>query len=164
MLNNEHKGCRIYNAGKNGETSQEMTSRLPLELRKNKFEVAIILGGTNDIAHFTAIDIFSNIKRLHEIALENVNHSLAVSIPCSCNEETKSAGLRKTKQDVNNMLKEYASGNERIQFVDLFNDLHVKNFKGKEYDIWDDQIHLTSAGYNRMAEMIWPKLVAVLDG
>lgn len=58
-----------------------MLDRLPLLLDKHRFDVVIILGGTNDLGHVHQDNIVANIKELHQIAQKAGSKSVLVTIP-----------------------------------------------------------------------------------
>ncbi|KAL0489122.1 arylesterase [Acrasis kona] len=158
-LTGEFKDHSVYTTGVNGETTTRMLNRLPKELEVSNFKVAIILCGTNDIGVVEADAIFENIKALHQIALQKVKYTVALTIPCAVMDKKPSVFLnRKTK--VNQMIRDFAQQNDRVELVDIFSELHINNHNEK--DIWDDNLHFTPEGYRRIGEAVWNELQHVL--
>jgi len=154
------RSFHIVNRGVSGETSAQMNARLPVVLDKEgPFDLAIILGGTNDLARSIDKDgepLFQRLRSLHEIALKHCPVSVAVTIPETGLDESF-AVMREKRSKVNELLKNYVQDRGAKMIV---SDLSIKlphNSLSEEdrRKFWDDAAHFSPAGYDRMAEIIF---------
>lgn len=99
----------IINRGVSGETTGEMQARLPRVLDNDgPFDLAIILGGTNDLGGSrdkNADSLFERLKSLHEVILKECSLSVAITIPESGFDERNPA-LKEKRSKVNQLLKD----------------------------------------------------------
>ena len=160
---NGKDNVELVNRGLSGETVHpEMTTRLPAILSKESpFNFAIILGGTNDLASLSAAKkagLFENIKTLHEMAHENGVKTCALTIPNASFDVLPSfAEYVNYKEEVNEKIKEFAAKNsDMICLCDLSSKLPMFGVSDEHLSkYWDDDLHFTPQGYDRMAELIF---------
>lgn len=152
----------IVNHGVSGETTKDMTPRLAKILDDGaSFDLVIILGGTNDVGtcREDADALFKRIKCLHEKVLKHnsATKTVAVTLP-ETGYETLS-GYEKFMEKrlcVNELLRNFALDKERVVISDLSNKLPRHSLSTEDLDkFWDDGLHFTAQGYNKMAEIIF---------
>ncbi|KAL6069326.1 putative GDSL-like lipase/acylhydrolase [Balamuthia mandrillaris] len=173
LLTAANHETQIDQAGISGETVQEMVLRLPKLLKKRRdchplaprYTHVIILGGTNDLGSRPADDIFQDICRLHDIVHQFGARSVAVTIPeASFTEkwyvEKRTAVNEALRAKVRQQQEEGGEG--RWLFLDLEKELpyqgskkHSKEGEGGEENLWDDALHMTPAGYDRFAALLF---------
>ena len=161
----------IVNRGISGEVVYpEMITRLPAILEKDeKYDFAIILAGTNDMADLDnaqKFDLFKNVKRLHEIAHEKNIKTCAITIPqCSYDMLPQSGRYVKYREEVNENLREFASVNSKLVCLcDLSRKLPMFGISDSDLmKYWDDDLHFTPQGYDKMAELIFEVIKNFID-
>lgn len=142
--------------GVNGETTTKMRERLPRILQKNFYTHAIILGGTNDFLDSTSEQtgdiILENLTELRKMALKSgIKKVFVVTLPELESEHTF-LKLKKDKDCVNSTLKERFPDTT----IDLASELPPMSLSPEERDeYWDDSVHLTPKGYDKMGEIIF---------
>ncbi|EDO42917.1 predicted protein [Nematostella vectensis] len=167
---------KLTTSGKTGEmTHGSMTKRLPQVLgNSSHFDWVIILAGTNDVAHVKnfgdddsfmnqlisiwAPKIFQDIEKLHEISYQYGARTVLLTIPESAYEawpQYKTLWIMRRK--INQALRDFAA---RSRGRTILCDLAVKIPRHSlapqmESTIWDDHLHFTPYGYNKMAEVIY---------
>jgi len=162
LIQSLSKSVDVVNRGVSGETTDQMNDRLPSVLNEDgPFDLVIILGGTNDIGLSFNKDgepLFGRLRSLHELALRYSPLSVAVTIPETGYETMdRFAALKEKRLQVNTLLKNYAqdSGN-KIILSDLSAKLPRESLSHEDYrKFWQDDLHLTSEGYDRMGEIIF---------
>ena len=156
------KTVDVVNRGVSGETTDQMNSRLGLVLDKDgPFDLVIILGGTNDLGYSLSQDgepLFRRLRSLHELALRYSPLSVAVTIPETGYEALDQfTALREKRLQVNNLLKNYVQDRDsKMLLCDLSTKLPRKSPSDEDRrKFWSDDLHLSPAGYDRMAEIIF---------
>eukprot|EP00112_Aurelia_sp_Birch-Aquarium-sp1_P020721 Seg540.10 transcript_id=Seg540.10/GoldUCD/mRNA.D3Y31 product="hypothetical protein" protein_id=Seg540.10/GoldUCD/D3Y31 len=160
---NGKDNVELINRGLSGETVHpEMVTRLPAILkRESPFNLAIILGGTNDLAFLSTakkVGLFENIKTLHEMAHEKGVKTCALTIPnASFDMLPTFAEYVNYREDVNKRIREFVSQkSEMVCLVDLSSKLPMFGVSDEDLSkYWDDDLHFTPQGYDRMAELIF---------
>ena len=156
-------GIELMNKGISGEVvNSEMMNRLPTILENQGiFDFAIILGGTNDLASLQAAkdyDLAKSIKSLHQMAHAKGIKTCAVTIPQTGFDMLPYAvDYVKYREDVNNEIRDFASKNPTLVCLcDLSLKLPRYGLSKNEFaEYWDDELHFTPKGYDRMAELIF---------
>lgn len=154
------KPFSVVNRGVSGETTEGMQTRLPRVLDEDGlFDLAIILGGTNDLGGSldnNADPLFERLKSLHEMILKECPLSVAITIPESGFDERYPA-LREKRSKVNQLLKGYVQANgDRMILCDLSVKLpHNSLSEEDRIRFWHDGLHFSPDGYDRMAEVIF---------
>ena len=153
----------LVNRGISGEVvNPEMLNRLPTILRDEKpFDFAIILGGTNDLASLRAAkdyDLSKSIKSLHQLAHKKGLKTCAVTIPQTGFDLLPYAvEYVEYREQVNSDIREFVSENSTMVCLcdlSLKHPMYGLNDK-KLVEFWDDELHLTPKGYDKMAEIIF---------
>lgn len=166
---------QVENVGIYGEFAQnEMTTRLPNVLHeKGPYDVVIILGGTNDLGAEIFQDgdektIFEAIQDLHRTSLASGAKTILLTIPESDyiyenmgKDGSSYVGKQgeKARIVINEMLRQFANETTGVTLCDLDKELpHTSLSKEDRLKYWDDGLHYTPQGYDRMAEIIFDKL------
>ena len=156
-------------------THKQMVSRLPEILGNNTaFDWVIILGGTNDILHVKnfADDqeflgqlesvwqprITKDIEKLHTIAHNRNAHTMLLTIPENAIEAWPGYKILLTmRTKINDALRKYANDNRNnVALCDLAKKLPRHSLSPQQEALfWDDHLHMTPQGYNRMAEEVF---------
>ncbi|EFC41476.1 predicted protein [Naegleria gruberi] len=141
--------------------------RGPMHLPINEFRGAIIIGGTNDLAYgFSSEKIANNIIGMYEYCFSrNVDWIVACSIPSSKYDADDSPSLVKVlekKAKVNELVKEYIRAEQesgrKIIHVDFMNELNYSTCSEEDKNLWDDSLHYTPAGSDRIADILFQHL------
>ena len=163
LLNAEknHVSYIVYNEGKSGEcVNPAMTKKMPQLIDKYKrLDLAIIIGGTNDFTkeRCNDADLFNDIKSLHEMVHKEGGKTVAVTIPDSNAPKLPGRNEREKEwENVNDKLRAYAKENEKVILCDLAEELPFRTMDDDERKLlWDDDLHYTPMGYDKMAEIIY---------
>ena len=132
------KSVDVVNRGVSGETTDQMSERLPLVLNKDgPFDLVIILGGTNDLGLSLNKDgepLFRRLRSLHELALRHSPLSVAVTIPETGYEAMdRFTALREKRWQVNALLKQYVQDcGSKIILSDLSTKLPRKSLSHED--------------------------------
>lgn len=152
-----------------------MARRLPQVLgNSSRFDWVIILGGTNDVAHvknFGDDDSFMNqlinvwkprivrdIEVLHEIAHKYGARTVLLTIPETAYEAWPNyKTLWVMRKRLNEDLRDYARRSQgNVVLCDLATQLPRHSLSPEAQAIlWNDHLHLTPYGYDKMAEIVY---------
>lgn len=163
LLNAEknHISYIVYNEGKSGEcVNPEMIKKMPQFMEKyNPLNLVIIIGGTNDFTNKNCNerDLFNDIKTLHELAHKAGVRTVAVTIPDSNAPQLPGRNEKEgVWENVNDKIRDYAKGNDKVILCDLAEELPFRTMNDDEKKLfWDDDLHYTPMGYDKMAEIIY---------
>ena len=156
-------------------THKQMVARLPQVLGNSSiFDWVIILGGTNDILHVKnfADDeeflsqlenvwqprITKDIEKLHTISQHYGAHTMVLTVPENAIESWPGYKLLQTmRSKINNALRDFAMRNQdRVAFCDIAKKLPRHTLTPEQEALyWDDHLHMTPQGYNRMADAVF---------
>eukprot|EP01080_Neovahlkampfia_damariscottae_P000284 gene284-6699_t len=147
--------------GESGEVTEGMYKRCQKILKlnqKNQFQVAIILGGTNDLAYkLSAEQIFENLKKIHELCFsQGVMMTICVTIPENV-VDFDYEEYNERKRKTNDLLREYVKQNQqKMVLCDLYSKIPYSSTTEEERkELWDDNLHFTPKGYDKMGEEIF---------
>lgn len=172
----DQRSFEVHNKGFSGEfVVDQMTTRLPQLLKENKrYDLVIILGGTNDLSEASFGDerkIFDGLKLLHDLTKEYGAKSVAVTLPETdfYYKDLASNGTSYVKETgekvrilLNEKLREYATQTNTC-LCDLAKELPQTSLTAEELDkFWDDGLHFTAAGYERMAQILFETIKPLL--
>ncbi|CAF1005572.1 unnamed protein product [Rotaria sordida] len=157
---------KIHQQGVSGErVVPSMVKRLHRLLENNvSYDWIIILGGTNDLgSSSSAEDIFKKgLEPMYEMCLNRAqSKAKLVAMTVIENAHDSPTHARdKNRQELNRMIRDYvanANDQNRVYLVDLDKGIpyHSVDDNKEREQIWDDTIHLTAAGYDRMATLIF---------
>ena len=176
LLNSGRIKYYVKTSGKVREMAHgSMARRLPEVLgNSSRFDWVIILGGTNDVAHvknFGDDDSFMNqlisiwkprivrdIEVLHEIAHRYGARTVLLTIPETAYEAWPNyKTLWVMRNRLNDDLRDYARRSKgNVVLCDLANQLprHSLSLQAQSI-LWNDHLHLTPYGYDKMAEIVY---------
>ncbi|CAF2649292.1 unnamed protein product [Rotaria sp. Silwood2] len=162
----------IDNAGLSGEAvlSDTMLSRLQrlLSSAANKYDWVLILAGTNDTMRDQqeASRIFDRYKLLINECHKHGARVLSMTLPeTMCPRESP---LDTRRQEFNRLLREELisnnNNNNNIVVLDVDQLLpHHSLSHDERRQIWDDEVHLTPQGYDRLGQLIYDALKPYLS-
>ncbi|EDO48313.1 predicted protein [Nematostella vectensis] len=158
----------IITSGWSGKTTTDLETHLRKELRKKSFDIGIILAGTNDLGVKEPEEgkpLFGRIKYLHELFLKHNKNTktVALTLP-ETGYELSVTWVREKRKNVNEMLKAYSDESAgRVVICDFAEEFPRERLCEEELNkFWDDGLHLTPQGYDRMAEIIFDALRPLL--
>ncbi|KAJ7371353.1 hypothetical protein OS493_026454 [Desmophyllum pertusum] len=177
LLNSEGRlKYYVKTSGKVREMAHgSMSKRLPEVLgNSSRFDWVIILGGTNDVAHvknFGDDDSFMNqliniwkprivrdIEVLHEIAHKYGARTVLLTVPETAYEAWPSyKTLWVMRNRLNQDLRDYALRSQgNVVLCDLAAKLPRHSLSPQAQALlWNDHLHLTPYGYDKMAEIVY---------
>lgn len=153
----------VLNKGINGDTTSGMLKRFQGYVEIEKPDIVIIWGGINDIyGGCSPEDTMLNLKGLFRRCLDIE----AEPVACSVTSTRELLRLNEVIRHLNQLIKAYCVV-EGFMFIDLYEATSDKD--GQLISLYsDDGVHLSRAGYQRVAETIFYKLEkyirVVLDG
>ena len=128
------------------------------------YDWVIILGGTNDLAGtITAEKLFNEgLKPMYEMCLNYSKRKLKLAAMTVIQNAfyAPSHVQDQTRQQLNNLIRNYVVTSpyqDRIVLVDLDRGIPYHSMTSDEERklVWDDGLHLTPTGYDRMAVLIF---------
>ena len=172
LLRSTFKTVDIDNAGVSGEAvlSTTMLPRLKqlLSSATNKFDWILILAGTNDTMRDQqkASQVFDGYK-----LLINECHNHGARVLCMTVPETilpRETPFDVQRQEFNRLLREELipkdNNDNKIVVLDVDRLLPRHSLSANEcQQIWDDELHFTPQGYDRLGELIFEKLKPYLS-
>lgn len=163
LLSDKGNQVEIDNYGKSGERTESMVSRFQLLLCKKRYDLAIILGGTNDLGLCTDPEkIFSSLKSMFDFAILNQVVPVAVTVPEN-KAESSFDWIKNTRTTLNVLLKEYCE-KEKIPVVDLAAKIPYHSLTKEEKKVlWDDGLHLTANGYDRFGAVVYDTIQEICN-
>lgn len=140
--------------GRVGRRYEQQSTRRPL------YDWVILLGGTNDLGWGKPVfDIHDALTAVSDIPLENGAKVLMCTVP-ECG--AKSEDLDQKRNSLNAFIK--SDMRDEVYIFDLKEKIPYHSMDEEERKlIWDDGLHLTSKGYERMGEMIAERLVEIIE-
>ena len=167
LLRSLIKTVDIDNAGISGEAVLDgtMLPRLKklLSSTANKFDWVLILAGTNDTMRDQqkASLIFDSYKLLVDECHKNGARVLSMTLPETNSPRESQFDLQ--RQEFNRLLREElipkTNNNDNVVVLDLDRLLPQHSLSDNERQkIWDDGVHLTPQGYDRLGELIYELL------
>jgi len=129
--------------------------------REEPYDWVIFLGGTNDIAWGKSIDdIYSSILGITNIPLENGARLLIMTVP-ECH--AKIQRLNDKRDKLNSLIK--GDTRDDVFVMDLKEQVPYHAMEVAERRlIWDDGLHFTEKGYERVGTLVAVRLVEILKG
>jgi lysophospholipase L1-like esterase len=155
----EEMNIFFINKGINGDSTDGMLGRFRTSVEFEKPDYTIIWGGINDLfAGREPSLIMENLKELYK----RTNEMGSISIACTLTPVEGSDLMNQKIRDLNKLIVNYCDL-EGIRWVDLFSALVDCNGK-LESRFSNDGAHLTSFGYQTVAQTIFEEVVTyILD-
>ncbi|KAG9243385.1 putative GDSL-like lipase/acylhydrolase [Calycina marina] len=127
--------------------------------RSPLYDWAIVLGGTNDLAYGRgAKEIFDALVDISNIPLEHGAKVLMLTVP-EC--QHRSEGLERRRTELNDLIMN--DGRRNVYKLDLHAAIPYHAMDKEEREkIWDDGLHLTPEGYERMGKVVAERLVELI--
>jgi len=158
-----------------GETTQNMRLRFQTDVLDRLPQVAIILGGTNDLGlGISPAATMENLRFFYEQAQARGILPVAVTVPslredCWQNDEAEEGASRfeitpaieqaiALRVLLNHSIKDFG-GERRFPVVDWFAATCEPKTQVLTSKYSNDGLHLTTAGYRKLAEMIWEQVL-----
>ena len=170
LRKNGYGSIGIVNRGISGEKTDQMIERLQNTLRYSpvKYDFVSILGGTNDLGYAaeTVESIYSRLETLYNAVLSTKAKLIVVTIPVtSFDKETPD--YQQKKNEINaRILRFYEEkkGSGRVELIDLYHLIPYDESAGdgQGSSLWDDELHLSPAGYDKLGEFVYEKLLLLL--
>ncbi|KAJ5070635.1 hypothetical protein M0811_10705 [Anaeramoeba ignava] len=152
------KNFEIQVSGISGQKAFGMPPRMKEEIKEKEYHYVIILAGTNDLSQsYSAEEIFEQISSLHEIALksDSVRKTIAITIPQAAADSHFKDYLEK-KLQINSLIQKLVDSNQKIELVDLYSLIPFSSPSENQKDsLWNDSLHFSSIGYDKMGELIF---------
>ena len=166
---------RVLVQGVCGETTQDMRLRFQKDVLDHRPQVAIILGGTNDLGlGISLATMMENLKFFYEQLQTHGILPVAVTVP-SLRDDIgqddvfeKGQSLRgitpvveraiALREILNQSIKDL-SRERHIPVVDWFAETCEPKTQVLTSKYSNDGLHLTTAGYRKLAEMIWEQVM-----
>jgi lysophospholipase L1-like esterase len=169
LLRSSFNTVDIDNAGVSGEAvlSTTMLPRLErlLSSTTTKYDWILILAGTNDTIRDQqkASRIFDGYKLLINECHKHEARVLCMTLPETIYPRESPYDIQ--RQEFNRLLKEeLISTNNNIVILDIDRLLPQHSLSSNEHkQIWDDGVHLTPQGYDRLGQLIYEKLKSYLS-
>ncbi|XP_002155278.3 uncharacterized protein LOC100201534 [Hydra vulgaris] len=173
LLNtNSFNGTRfqIINEGMSGECAfVEMNTRLPLVLDSYvlRFDLALILGGTNDLRRLDCakkINVAYEVITLHKLLHKRGIPTVVITIPehddtylSELRQDYNSEEYKKIREVTNNKLRGFAKKNPtKTLLCDLAKLFPMSSLNPRQHkQLWDDTVHPSEFGYNKIASIIF---------
>ena len=150
----------VKNYGVSGERlANTMKTRLQAVVAKTRPDLVIILGGTNDLLDMDkggedVMDrILNDLQTLHLFCQYKGIKTVALSIPETSFDVWKPDGnMSRIRKKLNRDFRDFVKESLRESvYVDIANEIPRKG----NADLWDDGVHLSPKGYDRVGEMIF---------
>ena len=164
LLHSLNQSIEIDNAGVSGEAilSPTMLPRLKELLSKNsKYDFMLLLAGTNDTMRDQ--QFASRIFEGYQLLI-NECHKYSIHVLCMTLPETSvplDSPYDRQRQEFNRLIREKlkSKDDQKIIVLDIDRLLPQHSLTvDQRQEIWDDDIHLTPKGYDRLGELIYETL------
>ncbi|CAF1516941.1 unnamed protein product [Rotaria magnacalcarata] len=173
LFDSINKPVSITEKGVSGErVVPSMVKRLRHLLEQSTYyDWIIILGGTNDFADQRPAErIFKDgLEPMYTMCL-NHYQGKAKLVAMTVIENTifsPTHNADENRQKLNQMIRDYVTQSndpDRVFLVDLDRGIpyHSVNDTAERRRIWDDTLHLTAAGYDRMATLVFDEIKDII--
>mmetsp|Transcript_27969 Transcript_27969/g.39046 ORF Transcript_27969/g.39046 Transcript_27969/m.39046 type:complete len:265 (+) Transcript_27969:119-913(+) len=168
----------IHNQGIDGYKAVDMkdlytaTVKAQLESKKGRkhrregraFDIVVILGGINDLClNTTPEKVFQGLKETHAAAIQDGAITVALTVAEHFQQKTHGASLEKDIAKLNEMIK--SLGSSKTHVIDFAAEFPYFSLSEEEKrDLWDDGLHYTPQGYDRMGEIVYAELASAVLG
>jgi len=179
-------GCTVDHIGLSGYTSAQMvqtltrnetgvgdidaTARrwvsLEAALTSTHYTHVVILAGTNDLhtlrhagGHRSAEDVVDDVATLLKRAVASGARALSLTVPQPAFESNRPQ-MALGRGEINDGLRRFAEATANISLVNLELALpHLNASETERQRLWDDGLHLTPSGYDRLADTVYEALL-----
>ena len=178
LINNEVKrsgsilNIVVRNFGVSGERLQKsMKRRLRKIISSENPNYVVILGGTNDLLDIdkqangnglgeTLNAIVQDTQTLHLYCHYKGIPTAALSIPeTAMDNRSENSTVAMMRRTVNKEIQDFVMRNQtKSTFIDISNEIHRRG--NEQY--WDDGVHFSPKGYDRMGEVVYRELRGVI--
>ncbi len=152
-----------------GETTKEMLGRYTHDVLHTGAHCVIILGGTNDLGWGVGPDqILTNLSLLYAQALDKGIQPVAVTVPSigrlspstplDAQEEHYLKEAVKVRVRLNQGIQDL-SYQWQLPLIDFFIRTSEGPLRFLATEFSNDGLHLTTAGYAKLAEMVWEQVL-----
>ena len=160
-----------------GETTQDMRLRFQENVLDYRPQVAIILGGTNDLGlGLSPATVMANLSFFYEQALVHGVLPVAVTVPSlrdvvgqDQNDEGKECQVLPlitpmvmhaiaSREILNRLIKDL-SREQQIPVVDWFAETCEVDTQALAPEYSNDGLHLNTRGYKKLAELVWKQVL-----
>lgn len=161
-------GGQVRISGICGELTGEMAMRFRQDVLRHKPARVIILGGTNDLGwNARPPDIMRNLVKMYELALADRITPIPVTVPSIrvAAEQAGPDGLAwiddhiARRRQLNGLIRQYAES-KRLAWIDLFSATAEPETGQLAGQYSNDGLHLTTAGYRRLAQLLYDRVFA----
>lgn len=184
-FSNNDTNVYVIQKGVSGETVDGMLHRLPIVLSKNtniKYDIAIILGGTNDL-YTRGNDpdhLAADILKLHKIAKKHgIPHTFVVTIPENKMVIRESLNSQQRRNfglyAINEILRKYVADKwiryghgSSVRLIDLerympWVDEYTNGVETSDDNLWlSDGLHMSKTGYDNFGKLIFKNIMNLL--
>ncbi len=170
-LNEYFPGKDFVNRGISGQVTSQMLARMKADVLAHKPQAIVFLGGTNDIARGTKLEVIQdNIQMICDLADHaRVKMILASVLPIHDYNAASDPVLARSKQrppetikNLNTWMKAFATNRGYI-YLDYFTPM-VDSAGFLSKDLADDGLHPNAAGYRMMAPRVLDAIQAAVAG
>ncbi len=151
-----HHHISFVNQGAPGELAQLMHGRLERLLQQKRYDIVIILGGSNDIGWgYPVHAIFKTLTNLWSLATDKRARVVTCTVPPI---GSIFPDIQEKQGELNGLILKAPKDTEGIIAVDLFSVLaDSDNLLLPTFDSGDG-LHLSVQGYRQMGETIWKSI------
>jgi len=153
----------VTSSGICGEVTTEMVQRFPRDVLGKAPNYVVILGGTNDLGSYTPPgEIFDRLRTLYSQAQSADIRPVAVTVPSIRMEADPAANQWVTefvrqRQHLNRLIVDHCR-REKLSCVDLFTATAERETGLLAMPYSNDGLHLTTAGYQKMADLLYDEV------
>jgi lysophospholipase L1-like esterase len=141
------------NLGKHGQTTAQISERLPSALFAHDYKTVVILGGTNDVLlNIPANETIRNLDAMVNLALAHGAEPILCEIPPILRRDHKGQSYNPAVRELNRKIKELAA-TRHLKLTGYYDAM-----VGHE-DFYSDGVHLKRLGY-LMMEYEWLKIAS----
>lgn len=152
QLRAKYPKMRIKKIAKNGAKTDWMLERMEDEMRTNKYDVVLILGGSNDIYALGRVDSAkNNLSKMYDLAHKNGSRVVAIAPP----NKNWYANRTEHKQQLLNELVNWIMSNPKVDYKVNF--WQITNDK-KYFSPSDGYLHAQAPAHRILATEVANKL------
>ncbi len=159
---------QVYVSGICGELTAEMAMRFRQDVLRRRPTSVVILGGTNDLGwNARPPDIMRNLVKMYELALADRITPIPVTVPSIrvAGDQADPDGQAwiedhiTRRRQLNGLIQQYAES-KQLAWIDLFSATAEPETGQLAGPYSNDGLHLTTAGYRRLAQLLYDQVFA----